>query len=66
MSDVTRILNAIEQGDEKATDELLPLLYEELVAFDLKFFIDGRSHKERADRLFSSYQLFNDFFKRHF
>ena len=30
MSDVTRILNAIEQGDEKATDELLPLIYEEL------------------------------------
>ncbi|NQV36156.1 MAG: sigma-70 family RNA polymerase sigma factor [Phycisphaeraceae bacterium] len=30
MSDVTRILNAIEQGDEKATDELLPLVYEEL------------------------------------
>jgi RNA polymerase sigma factor (TIGR02999 family) len=30
MSDVTRILNAIEGGDEKATDELLPLVYEEL------------------------------------
>ena len=30
MSDVTRILNAIEQGDERATDELLPLVYEEL------------------------------------
>lgn len=30
MSDVTRILNAIEQGDENATDELLPLVYEEL------------------------------------
>lgn len=30
MSDVTRILNAIERGDERATDELLPLLYEEL------------------------------------
>jgi len=30
MSDVTRILNAIERGDEKATDELLPLVYEEL------------------------------------
>jgi hypothetical protein len=25
MSDVTRILNAIEGGDAKATDELLPL-----------------------------------------
>ncbi len=30
MSDVTRILVAIEQGDVKAADELLPLLYEEL------------------------------------
>ena len=30
MTDVTRILNAIEQGDAKATDELLPLVYEEL------------------------------------
>jgi len=30
MSDVTRILNAIEQGDVKAADELLPLVYEEL------------------------------------
>lgn len=30
MSDVTRILNAIERGDVKATDELLPLVYEEL------------------------------------
>ena len=30
MSDVTRILNAIERGDAKATDGLLPLVYEEL------------------------------------
>lgn len=30
MSDVTRILNAIERGDTRATDELLPLVYEEL------------------------------------
>ncbi|MHC4533082.1 MAG: sigma-70 family RNA polymerase sigma factor [Planctomycetota bacterium] len=30
MNDVTRILNAIEQGDVKAADELLPLIYEEL------------------------------------
>ena len=30
MSDVTRILNAIEGGDAKATDELLPLVYDEL------------------------------------
>ena len=30
MSDVTRILNAIERGDAKATDQLLPLVYQEL------------------------------------
>src|SRR6185503_2602223 len=30
MSDVTRILTAIEQGDPKAAEELLPLVYEEL------------------------------------
>ncbi len=30
MTDVTRILNAIERGEAKATDELLPLVYEEL------------------------------------
>ncbi len=30
MSDVTRILTAIEQGDAKGTDELLPLVYHEL------------------------------------
>ncbi len=30
MTDVTRILTAIEQGDAKAANELLPLVYEEL------------------------------------
>jgi len=30
MSEVTRILNALEQGDARAADELLPLVYEEL------------------------------------
>jgi RNA polymerase sigma factor (TIGR02999 family) len=30
MSEVTRILNAIEGGNPKAADELLPLVYEEL------------------------------------
>jgi RNA polymerase sigma factor (TIGR02999 family) len=30
MSDVTRILAAIEQGDVRAADELLPAVYEEL------------------------------------
>jgi RNA polymerase sigma factor (TIGR02999 family) len=30
MTDITRILSAIEQGDAKAASELLPLVYEEL------------------------------------
>jgi RNA polymerase sigma factor (TIGR02999 family) len=30
MTDVTRILGAIERGDVRATDELLPQIYEEL------------------------------------
>ena len=30
MSNVTRILNAIEQGDAQAADDLLPLVYGEL------------------------------------
>ena len=30
MSDVTRILDRVQQGDLKATEELLPLVYEEL------------------------------------
>ena len=30
MTDVTRILNAIEQGDAHATEKLLPLVYDEL------------------------------------
>ena len=30
MSEVTRILTAIEQGDAEASEELLPLVYHEL------------------------------------
>jgi hypothetical protein len=30
MTDITRILNAIEEGDEKTAGELLQLVYEEL------------------------------------
>src|SRR5215467_3485566 len=30
MSEVTRILSAIEQGDPQAAEQLLPLVYEEL------------------------------------
>src|ERR1700674_371616 len=30
MADVTQILNAMEQGDPRAAEQLLPLVYEEL------------------------------------
>jgi hypothetical protein len=30
MDEVTRILSAIERGDEQAADQLLPLVYDEL------------------------------------
>src|ERR1700758_5354669 len=30
MNDVTRVLSAIEQGDPRATEQLLPLVYNEL------------------------------------
>jgi plasmid stabilization system protein ParE len=30
MNDVTRILSAIEQGNPQATEQLLPLVYQEL------------------------------------
>ena len=30
MTDVTRILSAIDQGDAQAAEQLLPLVYEEL------------------------------------
>ena len=30
MSDVTRLLKAVDQGDPKAAEALLPLVYEEL------------------------------------
>lgn len=33
MSDVTRILSAIRQGDPKAAEQLLPLVYDELRKF---------------------------------
>src|SRR5262245_62455462 len=33
MNDVTRVLSAIEQGDPKAPEQLLPIVYEELRKF---------------------------------
>jgi RNA polymerase sigma factor (TIGR02999 family) len=45
MSDVTQILNRVQQGDEKAATELLPLVYEEL-----RRLAAARMAHERADQ----------------
>ena len=45
MSDVTQILNRVQQGDEKAAEELLPLVYEEL-----RKLAAARMAHERADQ----------------
>ena len=45
MSDVTRILSAIEQGDSQAAEQLLPLVYEELRKLAAQ-----RLSKEKAKR----------------
>ena len=42
MSDVTRILDRVQQGEAQAAEELLPLVYEEL-----RFFI-GLTNAEAA------------------
>jgi RNA polymerase sigma factor (TIGR02999 family) len=43
MSDVTRILSAIEQGDAHAAEQLLPLVYEELRKLAAQKLTHGRS-----------------------
>jgi DNA-binding GntR family transcriptional regulator len=35
MSEVTRILSAIEQGDPHAAEQLLPLIYEAIFLFSI-------------------------------
>ena len=42
MSDVTRILDAIQHGEAKAADELLPLVYEELSKLDTRAWLTRR------------------------
>ena len=44
MSDVTQILNAIEQGDPQAAAQLLPLVYDEL-----RKLAAAKMEAERAD-----------------
>jgi hypothetical protein len=72
MSDVTRILNAIEQGDVQAAEELLPLIYEELrllaaqklsqerpgQTLNCVFLLLRNYHKNALDRHFRQQLLF--------
>ncbi len=59
MSDVTRILNAIEAGDARAADELLPLVYEQLRSI-------ARQHmaQERADHTLQATALVHEAYLR--
>ena len=61
MSEVSRILSAIEQGDPSAAEQLLPLVYEELRKLaahskakaelvELRYFV-GTTLEEAADAL---------------
>jgi hypothetical protein len=47
MADVTRILSALEAGDARAADELLPLVYDEL----RKLAAASQGHEQLASRL---------------
>jgi RNA polymerase sigma factor (TIGR02999 family) len=59
MSDVTRILNAIERGDAKATDELLPLVYKEL-----RFLAAQKLAKERPGQTLQATALVHEAYLR--
>ena len=52
MSDVTRILSAIEEGDAHAAEQLLPLVYDEFRKFGgtvlVQRFLRGRLLRQRG------------------
>ena len=48
MSDVTRILNAIEQGDPHAAEQLLPLVYDELRELPAQRLADEKAAKDHS------------------
>ena len=53
MSDVTQILSAIEQGDAQATEQLLPLVYQELRRLAAQKMAEeepGQTHRVTAGR----------------
>ena len=55
MNDVTRLLVAIEEGDERATDQLLPLVYQEL-----RVLAAAKPAKERPDKSLQPTMLVHD------
>lgn len=59
MSDVTQILNAIQNGDAKSTDKLLPLVYEEL-----RKLAAGKMSDERSDHTLQATALVNEAYLR--
>src|SRR3954447_9102975 len=59
MADVTKILNAIEQGDPHAAAELLPLVYDEL-----RKLAAARMAEERADNTLQPTALVHEAYLR--
>lgn len=59
MSDVTQILSKIESGDNKASEELLPLVYDEL-----RKLAAARMAKERADHTLQSTAIVHEAYLR--
>ena len=59
MTDVTRILNAIEYGDKAASDELLPLVYDEL-----RRLAAAKLVNEKPDQTFEATALVNEAYLR--
>ena len=59
MSDVTRILSAIEQGDPHAAEQLLPLVYDEL-----RKLAAARMAEERADHTLQPTALVHEAYLR--
>ncbi len=57
--DITRILGAIDQGDREATDELLPLVYEEL-----RRLASSRMNQESAGQTLQPTALVHEAFLR--
>jgi RNA polymerase sigma factor (TIGR02999 family) len=59
VSDVTRILQAIENGDARATTELLPLVYQEL-----RRLAHQHMNRERPDHTLQTSALINEAYLR--